>query len=230
MGIRDGGKFALGLVSGICATLVILVYSPGCGKESSSLWFCGESPEVVVATLSFISELIASLAWPLAVLLLGLLFQRKINTLLGSMKRLKAPGIEAEFNELVEDAESNLADEKQAVVSEPSEVSPRILKYLQVDKKYAVIAAWLEIEGKLLKLAEQMNVLDYTARKPNAFRDVILRRLEFPEGIVEAIRDLRSARNAVAHANANDMTESSVIKYLQIATEINGFLDSRIQS
>ncbi len=228
MSFREGGKFALGLVFGLLSTVFVLVYWPGCGDTRSTLWFCGESPDVVIATLEFISQLANSLSWPIGILLLGLMFHRKINTLLGSITRIKAPGIEAEFSALVEDAESNLADDNNIPESDRNEVPPHIMKYLEVDKKYAVIAAWLSIEKKLFRLAEVRHLLEGSSRPQIYFRDALFRKLEFPGGIVEAIRDLRNARNAVAHANADDMTESSVIKYLQIAAEIDGFLDGRI--
>jgi hypothetical protein len=214
---------------GVSATLIAFVYLPGCGQEVSSLWFCGESPSVVIATLDFIAKLIAAIAWPIVVLLLGLLFQGKINSLLGSMRRLKAPGIEAEFNEFVENAESSLAEQPEIQRATISEVAPHILRYLQEDnKRYAVLEAWSDIERKILSLAEKHGIVEPSSRQPLVFRDNILRRLEFPDGIMGAIRELRSARNAVAHAALRDMSETSVLKYLEIATEIDRYLDSRL--
>ncbi|MGY8590239.1 hypothetical protein L0935_18570, partial [Paracidovorax citrulli] len=47
--------------------------------------------------LTFISKLIDSIAWPVAAVLLGLIFRKKLAELLPLLRKVKAGPLEAEF-------------------------------------------------------------------------------------------------------------------------------------
>lgn len=93
MNMREGGSFALGIVVGMSLTLIALVYLPGCGDEASSLWFCGETQDVVIASLEFIVKLTGSLAWPISIFSIAFLFRQQIRLLISKIESLTAPGI-----------------------------------------------------------------------------------------------------------------------------------------
>src|SRR5688500_7471478 len=58
----------------------------------------------------FLSSLVSSLAWPVAVLVLGMLFKAQVKELLAKMTTFKGPGIEASFGVQVQEVR---ADAKQ---------------------------------------------------------------------------------------------------------------------
>ncbi len=53
-------------------------------------------------TLDFISKVVAATSWPIAVVMLALLFHREVRRILAQISRLKAGGVEAEFRAEVE--------------------------------------------------------------------------------------------------------------------------------
>lgn len=73
----------------------------------------------------FFASAIGSLAWPLSVFGLGLLFRSKIKDLLtaGPLRRLKAPGIEAEWAETAGLVEQAVSD---AVEPSASDLPPEV--------------------------------------------------------------------------------------------------------
>lgn len=220
MRLLEGGKFALGITLGAVSTLAVIVYAPGCGDETSSLWFCGESQGVITASLDAIVRIIASIAWPTAIVILALLFQRNIIHLLSGITRLKAPWVEAEFANQVLEAEQSIKSSPNPIVQESREIPSRLLDYLKSSKSLAVISAWKDIEEKLAQL------LSLETGKPITFvRPADINRLNLRPEILSAILDLKGARNVAAHTKDINLDDSTIYRYLELAVEIGHYLD-----
>lgn len=74
MDLFQGGKFAIGFFLATVLWVVIWLFFSTCDSGPEVLWFCGEDNEIVLATLRFWNELVDSLAWPLLVLFVILIF------------------------------------------------------------------------------------------------------------------------------------------------------------
>ncbi|MBB6561987.1 hypothetical protein HNP48_004689 [Acidovorax soli] len=70
--------------------------------------------------LEFISKIVAAIAWPAAVVILGVLFKGKLEQLLGKVRRAKGAGFEFDFISVEEKAEAA----KQSLKEELSEPPP----------------------------------------------------------------------------------------------------------
>jgi hypothetical protein len=145
MDIRRGGTFALGMIVGISSVLIALVYWPGCGEEVSSLWFCGETQDVVIASLDFIVKLTASLAWPISVFSIAVLFRQQIRHLISKIESLTALGLGVSMT-----AKQGMSADSDAPLGDKiAKLEPNVLRSSSV----AQIEEW--IQQDLMKLPKE---------------------------------------------------------------------------
>ena len=81
-----------------------------------------------VNTLQFIDSMTGRLAWPLAVLLIGLVFRRPLTEILDRVRRLKWGEKEAEFAELAKatrDVQDAVAEVREATLEQYDGRQPR---------------------------------------------------------------------------------------------------------
>ena len=88
------GYFALGLLFGIVIATVVYLNLSVCEAQESTLWFCGESSEIVLATLSFLNDLAKAIAWPFAAIVAVWLFRGELKELLPKLTRVGFGGAE----------------------------------------------------------------------------------------------------------------------------------------
>lgn len=105
--------------------------------------------------------------------------------------------------------------------------SSKILGYLKIDKKFAVLAAWIELEQKLKRLAEY-ELEDYRSNKFEFIRPSDYRRLNLPKPVIQAIGELRNARNRIAHEAEPDISESEILRYLDLAADIENYVKKKL--
>jgi len=99
-------------------------------------------------TLTFITQLIESLAWPLTVLTVFLLLRKEIVGSIPRLQRLKFKDAELEFQQKARELENTLPmmPEDLPLVSEVEQK----LKYLaRMSPRLAIIEAWSQIEFSL---------------------------------------------------------------------------------
>lgn len=149
-------------------------------------------------TLTFISSIVASLAWPLAAVVLALLFRRSIERLLERMTAAKVPGFEAEFEKKLKEAEKE-AD--AANLPPPPDAAASLDGRPPTSR---VFESWLELETTLNEL--------YCRRRgatPSKYSDIreFLYSLgaegKLPRESISIFNKLRTIRNQVVHAKAD---------------------------
>ena len=90
------GYFAVGLFIGAAIATGFYLNLSGCEPEQSTLWFCGESSEIVLATLAFLNDLAKAIAWPLAAIVVVWLFRGELKLLLPKLRKVGLSGAEFE--------------------------------------------------------------------------------------------------------------------------------------
>jgi len=165
--------------------------------------------------LTFTSKLIDALAWPLAVVILGVMFQEQVKNLLKSVKHAKGAGIELEFGERAEAVaeQAEAVPAPQPTAHEPVEPGSQaeadaayfaslLLKTSLEDRPSAVILeSWRNIEGALAIAARAQGLARSKLVNPtatNAGAALLSSGLLTSEQF-ELIRSLRDLRNKVAH-------------------------------
>lgn len=158
-------------------------------------------PEPLAAFLGSLADLIAAIAWPLALLTVLLLFKEPVERLLGRVKSAKAAGVDVDFGEQIASvgqaagraaaeakqiskAEVDHEGADQGTVEEVSHDKTMVTLLQLLDAPYSevrnaavaqsiVLNAWTGVEGELHTLWE--TVRDYEALEPaDALADLTL--------------------------------------------------------
>ncbi|MET7143146.1 hypothetical protein M3S04_16045 [Xanthomonas sp. PPL139] len=171
-------------------------------------------------TLSFIAELIKSLAWPLAVVVVILLFRSEITALLKTMKRGKVGMAEVEFERDVLKLESSA----QAL---PSTKSPDNAALIATQNpRGAVLDSWLRLEEQIISLAMRKGLTNATARRyPRGSIDALMKSGLITSSDRSIIDSMRELRNLAAHDPDFSPNPDSVVSYLQFASDLGARLD-----
>jgi uncharacterized protein YutE (UPF0331/DUF86 family) len=128
--------------------------------------------------LQFSSSVIGSLAWPLAVVFLGILFRTQVRTLLEKMKSFKVPGgIEASFSEEAQQVKLQ-AQSAETKLPQPD------LKALQIKREPREFVEWRSKHRESLERA-------MLGERPSA---IVLGSWEKVEQIVRDLADLAGVR------------------------------------
>lgn len=169
--------------------------------------------------LEFISSLIASLAWPIAILIVIWVLKGPISKLFSSdVRRVKAgpSGVELEFWERQTDAIRESLDEGagQAVEHE-TETSWEEVRFAQAAPAGAIIEAYGRVEETLVWMVG-------VGSQPTSGRR--LAETAFKEGLIdrrqlEAIRSLARLRNVAAHPRSDEEspTPEQAIEFIELA-------------
>ena len=168
--------------------------------------------------LTFTSKLIDSLAWPVAGVVLGLLFRKKLLELIPTLRRVKAGPLEAEFElatkqVLVGTAElapqAQVPDVPASVPRHSFEEATAKLLTARSEPTAAIIESWSTLDGELHKLGRQTQVVvDPLESQAKVYR-AIMDSDVLPLGTRQLIQNLRQLRNQVAHAQVVPNPESA---------------------
>lgn len=168
--------------------------------------------------LTFISKAIDSLAWPVAGIVLGLMFRKKLLELLPTLRKVKAGPLEAEFEMAAKQVLAGTADvvSKEAKTDAPhpttgSSVGDAAAKLLtaRAEPTATIIEGWSTLDGELHKLGRQTGIeIDPLENQLKVYQatmdsDVL------PAETKKLVRELRKLRNQVAHAQVVPTPDSA---------------------
>jgi uncharacterized protein YutE (UPF0331/DUF86 family) len=181
--------------------------------------------------LTFIVELIKTLAWPLTVLAILILLRKPLIGLIPLLQRIKYKDFELEFGRQVREVRAE-ANEELPPPQKPKAMIPQapdpILELARVSPRAAVTEAWRQVEAAALDAAQRNNV-------PLQYREAVspvrvIRALEKAEVVDPApmaiFHDLRALRNQAAHAPEFALSTEAVIEYVELARRLIEYLSS----
>ncbi len=168
--------------------------------------------------LTFISKVDDSLAWPVASVLICLIFRKKLLDLIPLLRKVKAGPLEAEFElttKLVLASTADLASKQQT--PELTETGTKLsaeeagLKWLTVRSEpiATVIEGWATLDGELHKLGRQTGLVVDPLENQLKVYNAILDSDILPVGTKHLVANLRKLRNQVANAEVIPTPESA---------------------
>ncbi|MCX7285452.1 MAG: hypothetical protein NTX28_15660 [Novosphingobium sp.] len=169
--------------------------------------------------LSWSASLIGALAWPLAALVIALVFRRPLLTLLARLDELSWGDKAARFAQKLDRLES----EAPPVPAEPDGPDlaltgnhGRFLKLLNLSPNAAVLDAWSRVEEALQALALNHGVCHALASTDAAEASHALQqRGILPARTVGMIGEMRALRHAAAHNQ--DISVSDALRFRNLA-------------
>lgn len=178
--------------------------------------------------LTFIVELIKSLAWPVAAVIIAALFRAELRGLMKRIKKGKVGPAEFEFEEKVAalNYEATIEGRTREIPIDSELVSQAVH-----NPRGAIVSAWLNVEESARDLALTKELLsEKMARSPvsviRAIKDAGLLDLRFV-GLMNSLRELR---NRAAHDGDFMPEPQSVIDYVRLATELTKALNDAASS
>lgn len=173
-----------------------------------------------MGTLEFIAALVEDLVWPLTVVLGIFVFRGPISNLLPFLQRLRYKDFVVEFNQKLDEVETQVA----AITGEGADVRVEddMLELAQAHPRGAVIDSWLAIEKAIRDVAasRKMEVDLPRQRSTLAIERELARSRVLSPAVVSLLRDLRSTRNEVAHRLDVPLTPEMARQYASAALRV----------
>lgn len=184
-------------------------------------------------TATFTSSVIASTAWPVAVVVIVLVFRKPIASALRNLRRIEHRGTAFEFGEKLEQATERAAEVKLELPADdkaehpvPADLPPRLI----------VLEAWLRVEKELssaLRAVGGESVYNATWRNYRA-RQALVKSGLIQEEMWKLIDYLREMRNEAAHAPDFAISKNDALRYATLSesavrflADVNGTLRER---
>jgi hypothetical protein len=163
--------------------------------------------------LTFFSEIIKALAWPMATILIALFFRDELKRLLRRIKRGKVGSSEFEFEQEVRALEETVIrnGEPQPVIPESTN---KLLELASIDSGAAIIKAWSLVEKNLSLLANKRGI--QVGFNPTRTVQELEKSQVLPPHLIELFRTLRTLRNQAAHDHDFNPSKESVVNYLDL--------------
>lgn len=175
-------------------------------------------------TLTFISNLIGSLAWPLAVVLVVWWLRKEIRKLLPFAKKLRYGDLEIEFEQqlaaLKKDAESQKRTHAVLPKPEDAEVVSYLKSAAEVSPRAALVDAWVGLEITAVSSAQMLKLIPEQKTVPfpkvvSALRDSGV--LEAKD--VEILNRLRALRNDALHSPGFQLSPEEAQEFISLIRE-----------
>ncbi len=181
--------------------------------------------------LTFISNVIAALAWPVATIVLVVLLRKQIVSLLPFIKRLKAGPLEAEFEREVKELKATVQEVAPTPpLLQPPQPDPKdaLLRLSSTHPRAAILEAWLGVEGAAIAALERkgMSFESNKGRSPLLLASLLAKSEILAQGQLNILQELRSLRNQVVHVSPFEPTEEAARSYVESASYIQNWLEA----
>lgn len=171
--------------------------------------------------LTFLAQVIGSLAWPVTTVIVVLFLKHPIASLFPALKRLKAGPVEAEFERGIAEAKTEAAN-LPAPEALPAPLDARRQQLLQIayiNPRTAILDAWQGVEFAVKKAAIQRiggSPMPDVSSALKMVRELAKASL-IPPDDVALFHDLRGLRNQATHAPDFNPTLESALNYIDLA-------------
>ncbi len=176
--------------------------------------------------LQFIASLVRSLAWPLAIIVIALIFQKQLRQLASRpMRRLKAGPLEVEFDRLLSEVELSVEVPQKVASDNRGELENSVIEELEdlvtTSPITAVMDSHAAVERQLRDLIVK-NTPDANVSKMS-MRQLLRTALDLgvitPE-TANAVEGITVMRNLAAHGRSNEVTPERARDYLSLVDAV----------
>ena len=173
--------------------------------------------------LQFAADVIKSLSWPLAIVLIAFNFKAELVSLIGRIRKIKHKETEFEFREVLRDAAKAIGKDEEALQTEPLTKSDiqSLEDLASMSPRAAILEAWIRIEQVLWRHIET----SFKGEKPPGLMrqrnplDMVRYMGDLPPDDAAFLRNMRRLRNLAAHSEEFTLTSASAKKYLTLVDE-----------
>lgn len=179
-----------------------------------------------MSLLQFIANMTDSLAWPLVVVVLGLVFRRPVGQFLtqalaeGSLKRIKAGPFEAEWERLVAETEDKVKAARPAAEypsSSDESLTTEFASEASTAPAAAVLDGYAAVERQLRSMLDGVVEPTKTAKMGGSrLARLAMQHELISAASVRAVEGIGVLRNLAAHGGAREVTPDRAVEYLAL--------------
>jgi hypothetical protein len=176
-------------------------------------------------SLTFIANLVGHLAWPVAIVVVSLIFRKEFSGVFARAKLLKVAGVEVSLEEEVNEL-TKVAAEGGITTLYPEEAFPEEFQQeMRLNPKWAFLEIWIEVEQQIKKMMEM---------KSKIYRGALnsIAELEFtndiPSSEADILRRLSQVRNRIVHGDS-EITEVDVNALIGTARSMRDRLAQKVR-
>jgi hypothetical protein len=181
--------------------------------------------------LTFWTEVIKALAWPVTVFAIFLILRRPLTRLIPYLQRLRFRDIELDFGKQVEELAAEFHRElpTQPALLEPSrQLREHWEKLAPLSPRAVVLEAWLHLEEAAIEASRRhgLKLTSRELRSPILLGHALEEAEIIDESKLEIFHRLRNLRNAAAHASEFEFDPESALEYADLALRLADFIRS----
>jgi hypothetical protein len=164
--------------------------------------------------LTFVAAIVKALAWPVAAIVIAVLFRKQLRALLERIRKGKIGPAEFEFEQEVKE----LVEQTPAPLQLPTPTAAPTVSLATNNPRAAILEAWLRVESSAHRLSYYSG-----STPPSTSRNTtnILRSLGktglLSSDDIALFNDLRGLRNQAVHDVDFRPSPDSAIQYVQLA-------------
>lgn len=178
--------------------------------------------------LTFFSNIISAVAWPIAAVILVVLFKDEIKKVTPYVKRLKAGPLEAEFErEVKELTESTTTNTDQSPASKAL-----LYQLAEMHPRSAILESWVRVEAAARAVIATDNFAPTKTSYVPAARltDTLLNLEVLDQSQTSLFNELRRLRNEVAHEKGIEPTQDSALSYIDLASSLQAIFERKLNN
>lgn len=188
--------------------------------------------------LTFLSNVIAAVAWPATVLIVIWLVRKELPAIVRSLRRFKYKDVELEFGEsakaVAEQVKEALPPSGEAPIlpaQSTTDARARLQAIAEIAPRAAILEAWLLVEAAAADVIRKRNV-DRPARYagPLRLREGLERAEALNERQLWVFESLRKLRNEAVHVPEAEFTKEAVMNYVDAALLMAAHLEKVVSA
>jgi len=179
-------------------------------------------------TLTFITKILETVAWPLISLIIVSIFRKEIKLLLSYITKLKAGPVEAEFEGGVRAIASRIETTAPQFQNDPLAPKPQtLIESTDLDGRTAILEAWLDIEStiKRLQLERALNQGPKRTASQNAIVQSFITSGVLNKEDIALYNELRGLRNLAVHQINFSPSREAVMNYIKLSNRLMASLE-----
>lgn len=180
--------------------------------------------------LDFTASIVASLAWPVAAVLIAAIFHKQIAGLLAKIRKLNWGDASVELADQLDKAEDKArvleaeAAIPPAVPEEQQAPDDRFDALLAISPSAAILDAWRPIERRLTELGKIHFGNEAKYSPPHMVAQKLAHTGVMVSSVVAMVNDLRKIRNDAAHSKEVSVTDA--LRFNQLALQVMSALSN----
>ena len=173
--------------------------------------------------LELLANVVDSVAWPVALVILALLLRKPLAALLPNIKQLRYGQLEVHFGEEIAAVRETAGDEDYSQLV----VTDTIVRLAKESPRAAIMDTWVDVEKSITEAGRRTGAVKNTLaiHSPLRVMRALLENRKIDEGTYNLFNNLRSLRNDVAHVSDTEITSTQAINTCDMLLRLKGRLD-----